>query len=97
MAHPSAGAGVAGNWPAFRNDGLHKRRARMITVVAGSKETHWLGWTGVIAGGAVLLTIGGLVGVPLAGWPGTVAALVFSSAITGILAAAFTHGAHPHP
>jgi hypothetical protein len=67
------------------------------TIVAASRGQHWLGWTAVIAGGAALLAVGGVVGVPLAGWAGTVAALVFSSAITGILAAAFTHGAHPHP
>jgi hypothetical protein len=60
------------------------------TSIRAAGTNRWMSWTGMAAGGVALLAVGGVAGVPLAGWPGALVALVFAAAITIMLAYVFT-------
>jgi hypothetical protein len=99
LAHVAGAAtGAGGAWLDFRIERLHERRIIMSrTAIEDPKPQHVIAWSAVITAGAAVLAIAAVVGVPLAGWHGALAALVFSSAVTTLLAAGFTHGMPRHP
>ena len=60
-----------------------------------SSMSRWIGWTVIFGGGVAVFVTDAVVGIPLAGWRGALAASIFSGSITALLASVFTHGQHP--
>jgi hypothetical protein len=61
-------------------------------MVAGSSSINWTGVAVIAGGGVAVIVTDLLLGAPLAGWHGALAASGFAGALTAMLAYAFSHG-----
>ena len=61
-------------------------------TVANSSSINWIGVAVIAGGGAAVLVTDMLLGAPLAGWRGALAASGFAGGLTAMLAYAFSQG-----